>query len=380
MISVSEIKKKAEKKYHQVLLAALKNETIFPLELRANKSMPKDFKALQKQINNLTQSSKQITGFGYDVTQHTVKTRKHGIQNVPTAITFSSRQDFLKFIQKERQFSDYEQALNVVLGQLPQLEKWIEKHITLFVNNLQAWHDLVKVCQWFLDNDPAETYYLRELPIEVHTKFIEQHRAILTSLLDFLIPEKVNPGEKDFEKRYGLKHVQPLVRFRFLDPANTQPFSELAVPLDQLAKTPMPEKIFVVIENQMTYLTFPAVPQGIAIWGKGFAVSELQAIKWLGAKRLYFWGDLDTQGFQMLNQLRTHFPQTISLLMDKEVLELFNSYQVKGTSTPVNMLEHLTPQELSAFNWLKTNTRRLEQERIPQTFINQQVRSKLGVD
>ncbi len=50
--------------------------------------------------------------------------------------------------------------------------------------------------------------YIRELPVEVHTKFIEENKGVLKNLLDYLLPEgMVHTGETDFEKRFGLNRT-----------------------------------------------------------------------------------------------------------------------------------------------------------------------------
>lgn len=39
--------------------------------------------------------------------------------------------------------------------------------------------------------------------------------------------------------------------------------------------------------------------------------------------QLYYWGDLDAQGFEILSQFRGYFPQAQSLLMDSETFNRF---------------------------------------------------------
>ncbi|QBD83792.1 hypothetical protein EPA93_45535 [Ktedonosporobacter rubrisoli] len=40
------------------------------------------------------------------------------------------------------------------------------------------WSDLIAVCDYFLEH-PRPACYIREIPVAVHTKFIEQHSGIL---------------------------------------------------------------------------------------------------------------------------------------------------------------------------------------------------------
>ena len=83
------------------------------------------------------------------------------------------------------------------------------------------WYDLLKVCRYFQQN-PKPNLYIRELPIPVHTKFIEQNQGILRSLLEAVLPvNQLVPveGEREFlfEKWFALKYREPLIRWRFLD-------------------------------------------------------------------------------------------------------------------------------------------------------------------
>lgn len=114
----------------------------------------------------------------------------------------------------------------------------------------------------------------------------------------------------------------------------------------------------------MNYLTFPQKPLSIAIWGQGFAIETLKNIELLDEKEIYYWSDLDVQGFQMLSQIRSYYPQNQSLMMDFNIIEKYRQYVTKGTPTKTTLLPYLTKIEKEAFDFLKLNNYRLEQERI----------------
>ena len=79
---------------------------------------------------------------------------------------------------------------------------------------------------------------------------------------------------------------------------------------------------------------------------------------------IYFWGDLDVQGFQILSLLRDVFPHAQSILMDDETLNAHTEFMVKGKHIPQDTLPNLTPAEHQVFTHLKETNQRLEQERI----------------
>lgn len=58
----------------------------------------------------------------------------------------------------------------------------------------------------------------------------------------------------------------------------------------------------------------------MALFGSGYGFEPLAGAPWLRAMMIYYWGDIDTRGFAILDQLRSRFPQACSLLMDRDTL------------------------------------------------------------
>lgn len=121
----------------------------------------------------------------------------------------------------------------------------------------------------------------------------------------------------------------------------------------------------------MTFLTLPSLPDGIAVWGRGFQVSLLQEIDWLAECRIWYWGDLDAQGFAILSQLRSYWPQTRSFLMDAVTLEKYREFVVAGTPPAGAALANLKEEEACVYRQLAAENWRLEQERIRQSDVVQ---------
>ena len=122
----------------------------------------------------------------------------------------------------------------------------------------------------------------------------------------------------------------------------------------------------------MNFLALPYLTKTIAIWsGGGFSVSYLKDIDWLKGKQFYYWGDIDAQGFQILNQFRTYFSNTIAVMMDDETFASFKN----GEGRPTNQnLQRLSESELKLYNHLRLNNIRLEQEKITQTFAEERIK------
>jgi hypothetical protein len=382
MITVAEIKKKAEKVYSEVLKSYLSGEDLFPLIIRSDKSLSKDFAKMNQEIAQVMASSKHRKGYGYTVVTETIKTRLHGTQDIPRSIQFDTASEYFQFVGKTNEFELFKIDVDYILRQIPQLKDWLLRYPLKVVACPDSWQGLIQVCCWFLNHFEPDTYYVRELPIAVHTKFIEEHQNILRSLLDELIPDKLNPQETRFEKRFYLLYDQPLIRFRLLDPGLKEhfPYTDMCVPQDQFSLQEIHcQKVFVV-ENLMTFLTFPLVTASIAIWGKGFAVESLKQAYWLNNKEIYYWSDLDVQGFQMLSQLRGYYPQTSSLLMSLDIFKAYEKFVTDGTRSPVLDLQHLSEHEREVYSYLQQNNLRLEQERTPQAEVINSIRHLVDIN
>ena len=104
--------------------------------------------------------------------------------------------------------------------------------------------------------------------------------------------------------------------------------------------------------------------------GKGYAVSRLAQIEKLAISTIYYWGDIDQHGFEILASLRSRLPQTKSHLMDEETLACCRSNaspeEVEGTLSPEFVAANLTPDENVLWQKCANKHLRLEQENIPQ--------------
>ena len=107
-----------------------------------------------------------------------------------------------------------------------------------------------------------------------------------------------------------MKYGEPLIRIRFLDtqlsPIETA--TDISLTLSEFNNFHSHCDNIFVAENLMNFLALPYLTKTIAIWsGGGFNVSYLKDIDWLKGKQFYYWGDIDAQGFQILNQFRIYF-------------------------------------------------------------------------
>ncbi|MCU0498700.1 MAG: DUF2220 family protein [Anaerolineae bacterium] len=374
MITPDEIKRKSEREYTRYLTTWLTGDPFTPIALPIGR-IPSEYSELSRVIGALDQGDKSKRGYGYEITWQKRNTQRYGPQSIPQTITIPTEHDLLKLAGKVKEFGQFKHDVGLIRAAFgDRLADWMLKNIPLILKYADDWPDLIKVGRYF-DQHPRPDLYLRQLPIAVHTKFIETHEEAVRALLDGLLPPDAirDPTSASVTRRYYLRYAESLIRLRILDPilqaALALPFSELSVPISQFAGFEWGQARYVIVENQMTFLALPPLPNTIAIFGKGFDVGQLKQATQLRACVIVYWGDLDAHGFQILSQLRGFLPQTVSVMMDRITWQRFEPYAVDGTPTKISLLPNLTPDESDLFVELQTHNRRLEQEHLDHAYV-----------
>lgn len=377
MITPTGIKNKTERKYITFLQSLVENIPFSRIDIRGDKSYTKSsLPEFEKEIQQIVSQSKERKGFGYTLEFQKIKTKHLGTQDLPIAIYFDDQKDFLKFLGKENEVDLFKSSVERITNEFPELKEWIAKNPKKIIDNTNEWDSILKVCQYFKQN-PKPNLYIRELPIKVHTKFVERNQSVIKELLDILVSEYINQNEKQFEKRFNLKYAEPQIRFKVLDKTISQEFfsgiDDVAIPISQFEALNLPIKRVLVVENKTTLyttLTLPKMDDTIAIFGQGNAVLNIKNTTWLSEKEVLYWGDIDVQGFEILSRLRKFFDHTKSVLMGKQT---FDKFFEDDRGTPTNILTklNLTDEEYQLYDILKTNNWRLEQEKIPFDYVNE---------
>jgi len=377
MITPQEIRKKSERKYLPFLQDLVDDIPFSKLVIRGDKKYTKSsLQEFEKELQLLISQSKEKKGFGYTLEFQQVKTKYVGTQDLPTSIYFDTKNDYLKFLRKEEEVELFKESISKITDAFPQLKEWININPRKIIQNQAEWENILKVCQYFKQN-PKPNLYIRELPIKVHTKFIELNQSVIKDLLDVVVSEHSNKNKRQFEKRFNLKYAEPLIRFKVLDKEISQKFfsgiDDIAIPISQFETLNLPVKKVLVVENKTTLyttLTLPKMDDTIAIFGSGYSVYNLKNVSWFDNIYLLYWGDIDVQGFEILSQFRRYFPQTKSILMDEQTFEKFFEND-SGTPTTISIKLNVTKEEQHLYNILKTNNWRLEQEKIPFDYVNE---------
>lgn len=312
--------------------------------------------------------------------------RTVGANQVPRQVWIDSYANLWRLLQVKQEVHRFEHVVDGTRHGAPRLLDWVIAHPMKVLGIGDDWERIAATVIW-IDDKSVQGMYLRQVDVPgVDTKFIEGYRSLLAELLDQQLPlDRVDPlvPRANFEGRYGFQTKPDYVRFRSLSDRDDpdEAFSELTVRAAELAMGPRSESTVFIVENEITYLALPSVPDAIAIFGGGYAVSVLKLLPWLRDRKLVYWGDLDTHGFAILNQVRSHHPHAKSLLMDRATLLEHESQWVREP-TPTNAhLNHLTPDEEELYRDLVEDmyqpSLRLEQERIGYGAIQRAIKSSV---
>jgi hypothetical protein len=313
--------------------------------------------------------------------------RHFGTNSVPCRAWLDTRQqawDLLAVHDEVARFT----ALAELTGQAcPRLTDWVARRPIRLLGLEACWAEILQTVLCIEKTDPSgERPYLRQLDVPgVDTKFIEQHRGMLTELLDTqLDPARVDRAAADFENRYGFRRKPRYVRFRC---PGLAPFpgsaaaSELTVRAEEFVAPPRGVRRVFVVENEITYLAFPLPDDAMVIWGSGYAVPVLEPLRWLPDLEVMYWGDIDTHGFVILDRLRGLFPHVRSMLMDQRTLLAHRSQWVTEPAQARDELTRLDDAEARLYRDLIFAAFgpavRLEQERVSYGAIETAVRARV---
>lgn len=300
-----------------------------------------------------------------------VRNRSLGHNELPAYIVLDTIEMLAALVDRRGDVAKVDQILALTSERRPDLVPWVIAHPMAALDVADDWVRMLDVVDW-VDRHDTTQFHLRHLDLSgVDTKFVERHRKLLGQLLQAVLPpERVDPSASRFDARFGFRSVPSYVRFRVLAPLDELPesLSELSVRAAELARLELSVRTVFVVENQATYLAFPDVPDSIVVFGEGFKASTLDAVPWLADRDLVYWGDIDTHGFRILDQLRSRVPGVRSLLMDEATLTAHLDHVGSEESPTAVPLEHLTAEESRVYCDLVEDrfgpSIRLEQERI----------------
>ncbi len=305
-----------------------------------------------------------------------VRHRVQGLQRLPEQIWVDSLEGALSLLGKHRDAERFSQVIKLTQTAFPELLPWLAKRPLQAVDLADQWPRLIAVVRWLADH-PRPQIYLRQVDVPtVHSKFIEGHRPVLSELFELALPATAiqfdSIGVGQFAARFGFLDKPVRIRFRTLDgrirllPGTIQP--DVTLDANSFAELDIAVKNIFITENETNFLAFPPAPEAIVIFGAGYGWESLAKARWLNSCAIYYWGDIDTHGFAILNQLRSYFAHVSSFLMDCDTLHAHCMHWGEEPDQVLHDLPRLTVEESGLFNDLRDNrirkNLRLEQERV----------------
>ena len=374
-----------------LLLAALAGgEALFPRRLPlkgpTSAEITDHFDAVRDWIAQLDRQAKH-----YRIVWRHVNHRVLGANDLPGEIRIDTLDDALGFIGRQRDAARFAALVAATEERLPDLTAWLRKRPLRALALAEDWPFLLDIVAW-VRRHPRPGLYLRQVDIPgVHSKFIEGHRSVLTELLDLVLPgdavDREAGGVSGFCRRYGFRDRPVRVRFRILDDASavfaTGTDQDLAVTHDTFAGLELPVENVFVTENEINFLAFPRAARSVVVFGAGYGFDMFARARWLHDRRFYYWGDIDTHGFAILDQLRCLFPHTRSFLMNRATLMAHRSLWGRDSHQETRDLPRLDPEEQALYDDLRYNRLgdrlRFEQERVGFDWVIKSVAGLTGI-
>lgn len=380
----SDIKNEVKKKWDNgaILRQYVKEDGLFPMSISLKRpkgnELTDNYADIIKWVTELRDNDKSKKGFGYELVEKEVNHRNVGRNTMPTHVIIPTIDDAIKMLREGSSVKIFCSNSEKLLDKWSNLEEWILKNQKDVINKIGSNCDkIISVLTWFEQN-PERNIYCREISIKgVDTKFIENNQTILTTLLEIILPEaQVNFNTKIFEEKFGLKNKPLRIRFRVLDETlKYSEFSDLEVLLDEFSKLSSNFKNVFVTENEINFLSFPNVKNSCVIFGKGYGIDIFRNIEWLKDKNVYYWGDIDTHGFNILSRARGFVPNVKSFLMSEEILLAHKEFWGKEDKPFLSEIVNLDTDETELVGKLQNNVLgsgvRLEQERVQFSYVRE---------
>ena len=383
LYEIDSIYQKAIKLYDngEIFRSYMRHDEIFPYTVSLKKPTQKEVRA---NLTTLVDEMQALERLHLMVEYKEFDFKSIGTQRLPVSVVFERREDFLRFIKKEEEFRNFTQAYGQAVQRFADVKQLFLTKPKILLQSMAIIEPLLDVVDFFVHH-PCPNIYVRELSIEgVDTKFIQKNKVLLDTLLSALLDKQsfnssiTKLSENGFERKYGLKYELPLVRFRILDEKlYINGLSDISLTTEEFKALKIECENVFIVENKITMLSFPPLRDAIVIFGAGYGVGRVREVAWMREKKIFYWGDIDMDGFAILSQARGYFSQLQSIFMDTNTLEKFLDLAISSQDKSYKTLAHLTQAEILVYERLFQDyygkNVRLEQERIPFSYIKKEL-------
>jgi hypothetical protein len=302
--------------------------------------------------------------------------RVQGAQRLPAAVWLDTLQHALAFIGKGRQAQRFEAVWQQTAAAQPALLAWLPGGRS----RRWTWPTAGRVCwPWSHGCRPIldrACTCARSTCRAWTASSSRPTEACWPSCWTWLCRQVIETnatGVAQFTRRFGFLDKPVRIRFRLLDSAlpslpGCEGLPDITLDAASFAALALPVQRVFITENETNFLAFPPAADAIVVFGAGYGWEALARASWLHRCQLHYWGDIDTHGFAILDQLRGYFPGAASFLMDRETLLAHRLHWGEEPDPARHDLSRLTPEEAAVYDDLRFDRHqpqlRLEQERV----------------
>lgn len=298
-------------------------------------------------------------------------------QSVPVKLLIPTFDVLVELLGQQQQLKSWSEKISCLLQQAfvqPQIEHALFATLVEHLDEMEKftqhnWQLLIQLIAQLKPN-LGEGHYLRALPLHhVDTKFLEKNLALVEAICDVLYQGEVQATGGLLTWLNCLDHPKGWLMIKPLCAKVQQSLGGLPVfqlSTSVLIQFELPAKHIIVVENIQSGLALPALQNSIVVCGGGKNIKWLDAA-WLRHKKVYYWGDIDSEGLNILSMVRQKIPEVTALMMDEATVLQFQDRMVDEPDSICFEPLYLTNEELKLFLQLRARSytnRRLEQERV----------------
>ena len=378
--NIDEINLKLQKIYNRgdIFKSYIQKTDIFPIIIKLKTIQEKDiqgnFSVLLHKLKVLKQSKLPLDYKQFDF-------KRLGKQTLPVCVKIDGVLEYCNIMNNQDYYDKFVKYYELIDERYPSLKELFLKKPMIVLEYSEEWKKFFRIIEFFINNHNPNIY-IREIVLEdIDTKYIEKYKKILDIILSNILNLEILTTQVNFafEKKYNLKYSLPQVRFRILDDKLfVVGLSDLTLGIDEFNSLDIKCKKVFIVENKITTLSFPMVKDSIVIFGSGYSVGVLKNTKWLNDKEIYYWGDIDIDGFAILSQIRGYFSHIKSFFMDTDIVEKFKNIATTYKRKNIEQSNlNLIDDEIILYKRVQNDfygiNFRLEQERLPFDFIKQEI-------
>ena len=319
---------------------------------------------------------------------HWLQSDKKGIYSVYKRIQITSPAEVFRYIHKEQDLQTFLRYINEyhfpkelkpLMYEVPSFREWVYG-LSQFAQKIileqktKEWiaseilHGIIVRCQ----NVPDKKEFARNVFIPyLDTKFLERNMGKIRQVYN-AVNDAPATNKEDLAEKLNIQFGIPVFTvFRNGEIINLEE-TQMNEYFDK-----NPPHTLLLSENNVPVRSHD-YKDIVVIGGMGYRVVELiQNMKWISrVKNVYYWGDMDKNGFNILNRVYDVLPRVQSVLMDVETIKnIFLDVMVKDVERTYDEANYknLFSSEYNAFEYLKEHDLRIEQEHIPENVVQKMI-------